>query len=59
MASKFKKDQVLRLKTVVPQGPVQKVRMTEEGEVEYLIVFTAADGQQHERWFNEAALEAA
>lgn len=57
MAAKFKKDQVLRLKTVVPSGPVLKFRMDEEtGDVLYLIGWTDGDGNYQERWFKEDEL---
>ena len=59
MAAMFKKDQNVRLKTVVPQGPVLKFRMDEDtGEVMYLIGWTDANGDAQERWFAESELEA-
>lgn len=59
MAAMFKKDQNVRLKTVVPQGPVLKFRMDEDtGEVMYLLGWTDADGNYQERWFAEKDLEA-
>lgn len=58
MATQFKKGDLVRLKTVVPQGPVQKMRMDEEtGEVAYLLQWTDADGHTQERWFSEGELE--
>lgn len=58
MASMFKKSDVVRVKTVVPQGPVQKLRMDEEtGEVLYLIDWVDQDGRNQSRWFSEAELE--
>lgn len=59
MASKFRKDDVVRLKAIVPQGPVLKVRMTEEGDVEYLIEYRDANDETQQRWFKEDALESA
>lgn len=58
MATKFAKDQMVRLNAVVPQGPVQAFHMNSEGEVFYLLCWTDADGSQHERWFAEDALVA-
>jgi hypothetical protein len=58
MATKFKKDQVLRVKTVVPQGPVQSMHMDSNGNFFYLINWVDADGNAQERWFPEDALEA-
>lgn len=47
----FKKGDVVKLKAVVPQGPVVKMRMDDDGLVEYLIEWTDADGQTQQRWF--------
>lgn len=52
----FKKDDVVKLKTVVPQGPVMKMRMDDDGVVEYLVEWTDADGQTQQRWFTEDQL---
>lgn len=57
MATQFKKDQVVRLKTVVPEGPVQKIRMDDDGNVQYLIAWIDADGVAQERWFDESVLQ--
>ena len=56
MASEFKKGDVVKLITVVPEGPVQSIRMTEEGVVQYLVSWTDIDGIVHERWFDEDQL---
>lgn len=56
MATEFKKGQVVRVREVVPQGPVQALRMDEDGTVFYLIQWTDADGVAQERWFAESAL---
>jgi hypothetical protein len=55
----FKKGDVVKAAAVIPQGPVEKVRMDEEGNVYYLISWTDAEGTSHTRWFNEAVLIAA
>lgn len=52
----FKKGDVVKLKTVVPQGPVTKMRMDDNGVVEYLVEWTDADGQDQQRWFTEDQL---
>jgi uncharacterized protein YodC (DUF2158 family) len=52
----FKKGDVVKLGGVVPQGPVQKLRMDDDGNVSYLIEWTDADGQVQQRWFDEADL---
>ena len=59
MASEFKKGDVVKLDTVVPEGPVQSIRMTDEGVVQYLVEWTDAEGIAHERWFDEEQLTGA
>jgi hypothetical protein len=56
MATKFTKGQVVQALAVIPQGPVQGLRMTEDGEFFYNIEWTDADGVSQNRWFPEAAL---
>jgi uncharacterized protein YodC (DUF2158 family) len=57
MATKFTKGDVVKLKAVVPQGPVVKFRMDEEtGAVSYLLQWVDAEGYTQERWFDEDAL---
>ena len=59
MATKYTKNQTVRLKSVVPQGPVVAVRMNEDGQFFYLGEWTDADGVKQQRWFEESELEAA
>lgn len=55
----FKKGDVVRLKTVVPEGPVTRLRMDEDtGEMSYLVEWVDADGHAQQRWFKEDQLEA-
>lgn len=56
MATKFIKGQEVKVNTVVPAGPVQKLRMDEDGIFYYLIAWTDVDGQVQERWFKESDL---
>lgn len=57
MATKFQKGQEVKLKGVVPQGPVVKLRMDEDtGAVSYLLQWADADGNTQERWFSEDEL---
>lgn len=56
MATKFVKDQQVKAIAVIPQGPVQKLRMDEDGVFWYLISWTDVDGQTQERWFREEEL---
>ena len=56
MASMFKKGQTVKVKTVVPEGPVESIRMDEDGTVFYLVKWVDIDEVAHERWFSEADL---
>lgn len=56
MATKFVKGQEVKVNAVVPAGPVQKLRMDEDGIFYYLISWTDVDGQVRERWFKESDL---
>jgi len=53
MATKFKKGDEVKINVVVPQGPVQALRMDEDGVVSCLIEWTDASGEVHQRWFAE------
>lgn len=56
MATQFKRGQVVKVRTVVPEGPVQALRMDEDGTVHYLLQWVDQDGNQQERWFAEDVL---
>jgi len=58
MATTFNKNQTVRLKAVTPQGPVEALRMDEDGTVFYRISWTDAAGSKQSRWFVENDLEA-
>lgn len=49
----FKKGDSVKLKAVVPEGPVQSIRMDEEGVVSYLVEWVDAEGEVQQRWFAE------
>lgn len=53
----FVKGQSVRMKAVVPQGPIAKMRMDEDGKIEYLVEWTTAGGVTQDRWFTEDQLE--
>ena len=54
MATKFTKGDAVKVKAVLPQGPVVKFRMDEDtGAVSYLLQWVDAEGHTQERWFNE------
>lgn len=56
MATKFSKGQELKVKAVIPQGPVKALRMDEDGNFFYMIEWTDADGVVQSRWFAEEDL---
>lgn len=58
MATTFKKGDVVRLKAVIPQGPVIALRMSEDGIVSYLVEWIDANGVAQNRWFTEDELVA-
>lgn len=56
----FKIGDQVKLKVVVPAGPVQRMRMDEAtGEISYLLEWTDVDGQVQHRWFKEDELTGA
>lgn len=57
MPARFLKGQEVRVNAVVPQGPVQSVRMREDGVIFYLISWTDKDGTPRSKWFSEDQLE--
>ena len=58
MATQFSKNQTVRVKTVVPQGPVESFRMDADGVIYCRITWTDANGKTKSRWFAESELEA-
>lgn len=57
MATQFSKNQVVRVKTVVPQGAVEALRMDEDGVVYYRLTWNDVNGASQTRWFAESELE--
>lgn len=55
----FKKGDTVKVIAVNPQGPVESMRMDEDGNVQYLISWTDVNGVVQTRWFDEAQLTAA
>lgn len=51
--AKFVKGEQVKLVVVVPEGPVEKFMMTEDGVIMCLISWKDADGQNQSRWFPE------
>lgn len=56
MATKFVKGQQVKAVAVVPQGPVQALRMDEDGNFFYMIEWVDSDGRNQQRWFAEEVL---
>lgn len=52
MATKFTRGQSVKVKAVVPSGPIKAFRMDEDGVVWCLLEWDA-EGQMMERWFRE------
>lgn len=59
MATKFKKGDNVKLMAVVPEGPIEALRMDEDGNFYYLISWTDGNGVVQSRWFEEAQLTTA
>lgn len=54
----FKKGELVKLKAVVPSGPVEKMRMDDDGNIQYLIEWADENGAMQQRWFDEDQLVA-
>jgi len=59
MANKFSKNDVVKLNTVVPSGPIEAFRMDSDGVVYCKISWTDANGATQTRWFPEGDLVSA
>jgi uncharacterized protein YodC (DUF2158 family) len=55
----FKKGDLVKLKAVVPEGPVLAMRMDEDGNVFCLVEWVDEQGQTAQRWFEESQLVSA
>jgi len=54
--AKFVKGEVVKVVMVVPEGPIEKFMMTEDGVIMCLISWIDIDGQHQSRWFPEDQL---
>jgi uncharacterized protein YodC (DUF2158 family) len=54
--AKFKKGDAVKVKAVIPQGPVVALRMDEDGVIYCLVEWTDVDGTVQQRWFTEDEL---
>lgn len=59
MATKFKKGDVVVINFVPPKGPVEALRMLDDGTVQCLLSWVDIDGVTQTRWFDEDVLIAA
>ena len=59
MATTFKKGDEVKVIAVTPEGPVQALRMDEDGNFFYLVEWTDSSGNVQQRWFEESQLAAA
>lgn len=55
MAASFKLGNQVKLNVAPPQGEVVQLAVDQEGNIQYLVEYTDADGQQ-QRWFKEDEL---
>lgn len=53
MATKFKKGDEVKVNTVIPSGPIQALRMDENGTVFCLLEWVDENGLNQQRWFAE------
>ena len=51
----FKKGDVVKVNTVLPEGPMVKMRMDDDGTIYYLLAGTA-DGAEDDGWSTEDQL---
>jgi len=56
MAAVFKVGQEVQLITVIPEGPVMRLVVDQEGNIEYLVAYKDSDGDFQSRWFKENEL---
>jgi uncharacterized protein YodC (DUF2158 family) len=56
MATKFAKGQEVKVKAVIPAGPVEALRMDEDGNFFYQVKWVDENGVSQTRWFEESEL---
>jgi hypothetical protein len=56
MAANFKPGAQVKLNKVLPQGEVKQLDVNQDGDIQYLVEYTDADGNAHQRWFKEDEL---
>jgi hypothetical protein len=53
----YRKGDTLKVKAVIPTGPVLALRMSEDGDISYLLEWVDLEGETQQRWFREEELE--
>jgi hypothetical protein len=59
MATNFKKGDMVKAIAIIPTGPVESIRMLDDGTVVYLVTYTDVNGVEQQRWFDEEQITAA
>ena len=55
----FKKGDIVKVNAVIPQGPIIKMRMDDDGTIYYLVEWANTDGTPAERSFTADQIVAA
>ena len=56
MAASFKIGQVVALNVPAPTGPVLKLSVNQDGDIQYLVGWVDKNGVDQETWFKEEDL---
>jgi hypothetical protein len=56
MAANFRPGSQVKLNVAQPQGEVQQLSVSQEGDIQYLVEYVDAAGDTQQRWFTEAEL---
>lgn len=56
MAATFKIGQEVKLIAEVPQGAVKELSVNQDGDIQYLVAWVNAQGENQSRWFSEDTL---
>jgi hypothetical protein len=59
MASTYRKGDMVKAVAIIPTGPVESIRMLDDGTVVYLVTYTNVNGEEQQRWFDEDQITAA
>jgi len=59
MAATYRKGDMVKAVAVIPTGPVESIRMLDDGTVVYLVTYTDVNGVEQQRWFDEDQITAA